>query len=368
MVGRRAQTPLFDPHPHSLHSLGTPPITQYTCTCVPSTIPSPTCTTAGTGVITTTVAASANPLACSWTGLPANTMYTCFASADNGSGPQCSAASSVTVQGPPSAPAITSATSLAAGTLAVAWSAPVTLGTPAATSYVVVCADSTVASPTCNSSGAGTITATVSVPTTTETFTNLIGGTVYTCFVSVTNVNGQACSAVSSSVTVRTSPPSAPTVTSVTSPDSGELSVSATASSDPGNPAVTAYTLRCVPSNATTQGCLSTSTGVEQITLPAASTLSNLFTGGYGDTLYTCYALTTNINATVCSVGFPYYTLPYPVAPGTPTNVTNSLYVTNESSVTLTWTDGVPLGEYDCRGGGGERQSERGSRVVKWSS
>ena len=174
-------------------------------------------------MITTTVAVSANPLVCSWSALPQDTVYTCFASASNGvSGPQCSAASStVAIYGPPSAPAITSATSPAPGSLAVAWSAPVTLGTPAATSYVVVCADSTVASPTCNSSGAGTITATVSVPTTTETFTNLIGGTVYTCFVSVTNVNGQACSAVSSTVTILTSPPSAPTVTSITSPDSG---------------------------------------------------------------------------------------------------------------------------------------------------
>lgn len=279
-------------------------------------------------------------------------MYVCFASASNSIGvPQCSnASSSVAIQGPPSDPAITSANSPTAGTVTVAWTSPATLGTPAATAYVIVCADSTVSGPTCNSVGSGVVTASVAVPATSASISDLIGGTIYTCFISVSNSNGKACSIASASVTVRTAPPSAPTVTSLTSPDSGELSLSASASAYPGNPAVTAYTLRCVPANATTQGCLSTSAGVAEMTLPAAPTLSYTFPGLYGDSLYTCFAVTQNINNTVCSAGVSLFTLPYPVAPAAPINVSNSLYQTNFNSATLTWTDGVPLGE--CFGGG----------------
>jgi hypothetical protein len=51
-----------------------------------------------------------------------------------------------------------------------------------------------------------------------------------------------------------------------------------------------------------------------------------------------------SLNVTVTTV------TPYRVAPAAPINVSNSLYQTNSNSVTLTWTDGVPLGE--CFGGG----------------
>ena len=81
---------------------GNPPGTQYAVKCVATTVSSPSCASNGTGVVTTTVPASASPLQGTLSSLVGGTVYRCYAIANNGAvGDVCSAASNdVTVTSP----------------------------------------------------------------------------------------------------------------------------------------------------------------------------------------------------------------------------------------------------------------------------
>lgn len=271
-------------------SLGNPALTQYTVKCLDSTASPQSCTATGTGVITTTVAASASPLQGTWSGLAQDTVYTCYVLAANTYGTTCSSvSSSVTIKGPPSQPRNPVATSTLQGTATLTWAAPTTLGTPAATTYTVLCADNTVVNPSCTSTGPGVFSVNASVPALSATVSGLTGGTVYTCFVGIANaVSVSPSCSTAATVTVLTAPPTAPTVTSLDATQSScQMAVNAAASSFPGNPAVTSYTLRCVPANGTTQGCASASTGTVSQVVTAAPTMTYTFTSLYCDVQYT---------------------------------------------------------------------------------
>lgn len=230
-------------------SLGTPALTIYTLKCVNLfLVPSPTCASTGSGVLTTTVAYNASPLQGTVTGFPSNVNVTCFAIANNGVGGDiCSAASNVVAtQGVPSAPAVGTPVSSGTELLTVPFTAPTNQGNPILTGYTVKCLTSAASPQTCAATGTGVITASVSAGTlpVQADFSGLTQGVAYTCYVSATNTIGSTCSTVSPSVTIK-GPPTAPQNPAATSQVAGQAVVTWTASATLGTPAATTYTVTC---------------------------------------------------------------------------------------------------------------------------
>jgi len=180
---------------------------------------------------------------------------------------------------------------------------------------------STVASPSCGSTGAGVHVQTVT-PTASQlsaTFSNLPGG-VYACYAIADNgLGGTACSS-SSPTTVVSSPPSAPTIDAAAAVGTaGTLVVLFSASNDTGTPPIADYRVRCVDTSTTaTPTCASPGPSVV-VPASAAAPLTGTLTGLVGGTSYVCFVVANNGVAPgdVCSSASNAVTIPL-VPPSAP--------------------------------------------------
>jgi hypothetical protein len=295
-------------------SLGLQPITSYTVKCVnTAAVASPTCASTGTApaVVTQTVAVGTSPLQTTFTGLP-NSAYVCWIIENNGVAPGdvCSLPSNyaTVATGPPSTPGISTPTSSGPGLLTVPVSAPTNLGTPAITSLTVKCVSTSVASPSCASTGSGVYT--TSVPLTAsplQAALNVAAGDTYVCYgIADNGVGGPQCSSASSVAAV-TGPPSPPTIGSIASTSTGSLTVPWSAPTSLGLPPITSYMVKCVDVTAVpTATCATAGSAPAVVTTTVAvgpTTLSYTFTGLTGSDAYRCWIIENNSIAPgdVCS-------------------------------------------------------------------
>ena len=279
---------------------GVPPVAEFAIRCLRgSALPSPTCSATGPGVYMQTLSAKASPLVATFASLPSDS-YVCYAIANNGfDGDRCSAASAtVAVVAPPSAPLVDTATSPNVGSIFVRFRASVDPGTPSVTNYAVRCVNaSTTVTPTCASPGPSVVVP-ASAAALEATFTGLVGGTSYVCFVVANNgvAPGDVCSSASNAVTVMAVPPSAPAISSVSTTGVGALEVSFTASSNTGNPPVVQYVVKCVrlrSGGVVLPSCSDMSGAYTQPVSPAATPLQATFSSLPGST-YACFAIADN--------------------------------------------------------------------------
>jgi hypothetical protein len=287
---------------------GVPPVVNYVVKCLDASVASPSCASSGAGVHAVSVSPSGGPaLRASFAGL-AGGAYTCYAIADNGQGgTACSSASASTVvTSPPSAPTIQSAAAVApSGTLVVTFDASADAGVPAVSNYTVRCVASSTP-PACSSAGPSVVVAAGGAAPLNGTLTGLTGGDTYYCFAIANNgVGGDACSSASNAVTIPTVLPSAPVITSTTSPGVGLLTVSFTGSTTLGNPPVARYVVRCIrlrSGGVVLPSCLQTGTDVyDQTVAVGASPLQAALTSLPGDS-YACYAIADNgVGGLACS-------------------------------------------------------------------
>ena len=197
---------------------------------------------------------------------------------------------------PPPPPPSGTPTSPATSQLAVPFTLPTDLGSPAITSVSVVCVESSIASPSCASTGPGVYTgsAPINASPLQASLTGVAGG-IYVCFAGATNVAGSACSTASTSVTV-SGPPSAPIIGTAVSSAANAIDVSFTASVSPGVPPVSSYTVKCVnvavfPSPT----CADTGAGVLTTTVStSASPLVGTVTGAATTSSWKCFAIANN--------------------------------------------------------------------------
>lgn len=113
------------------------------------------------------------------------------------------------------------------------------------------------------------------------------------------------CSAPSAA-TIVSSPPTAPTAGTATSPAPGQIVFPFTASTYAGYPAIQNYTVKCITGAATPQSCAASGAGVVSAIVSAtANPLQATFSGLVTGTSYTCYAIAFNGVAPgdVCSGG-----------------------------------------------------------------
>ncbi|HEY3834488.1 MAG TPA: fibronectin type III domain-containing protein [Acidimicrobiia bacterium] len=225
---------------------------------------------------------------CTLTGLTNGSTYTLSVTATNANGTSAPATTSVVVATVPGAPTTLSATGGDQQAL-VSWSAPVSNGGSAITSYTAT------ASP-------GGQTCTTSAPTTSCTITGLTNGSTYTVSVTATNAIGTGPAATTSVSAGRA--PDAPTGLTARAENAKAL-LAWTAPVNNGGYVISSYTATATPGNAT---CVS-----------AFPTTTCTITGLTNGTLYTVSVTATNAKGTSAPSSSVTVT-PQPV-PGPPTNV-----------------------------------------------
>jgi prepilin-type N-terminal cleavage/methylation domain-containing protein len=189
----------------------------------------------GTTWVTPSPAVTATPVVI--TGLTNGTTYQVMIRAVNASGSgQSSTATSATPSTAPGAPTGVTGTSGQSTQVPVSWTAPVSTGGAAITSYTAT------ASPggaTCTSAG------------TSCTVTGLSNGTSYTFTVRATNAAGTSSASSASAAATPSTAPGAPTGVTGTSGQSAQVPVSWTAPVSTGGAAITSYTATASPGGAT---------------------------------------------------------------------------------------------------------------------
>ena len=210
---------------------------------------------------------------------------------------------------------------------------PTDFGSPVITSIDVVCATSSIASPSCTSIGAGVYT--LSLPTTASplvaSFSGLPGDS-YVCFAGASNVAGTSCSTPSAS-TVVSGPPSAPVVGTATAPSVNTLYIPFTASTSPGNPPISNYTVKCVDVGVQpAPTCAASGAGVVSVSVPASqSPLGATLTGLTVGTTWQCFAIAINgVSGEQCSAASNAV-----VVVGAPPSAPSSVVATTPSAGTL---------------------------------
>ena len=275
----------------------------------------------------TPITVTGNPPATSTTvtGLTNGTTYTFKVSATNatGTGPDSSASSAVTPNGPPTAPTGVTATA-GNGSAQVSWTAPSDNGGSGLTKYTVT--------PYIGSNAQTPITVTGNPPATSTTVTGLTNGTTYTFKVSATNATATGTDSSASNAVTPNGPPTAPTGVTATA-GNGSAQVSWTAPSNNGGSGLTKYTVTpYIGSNAQTPV---TVTGNP----PATSTTVTGLTNGttYTFKVSATTALGTGPDSSASNAVVPSA----PSVPGAPTGVTASA---GNASATVTWAAPIDSG------------------------
>jgi hypothetical protein len=232
-------------------------------------------------------------------GLTGSATVVCFAVANNGVGDDvCSPPSdAVTVTARlPSAPAVTSVASPAAGALAVSFSGSADAGTPPVARYVVKCVrlrSGGVTLPSCEDVSSGSFTQTVALGGPLQASFASLPGDAYACFAIAQTSNGASVCSPASSVTGVAGSPTAPTVGAPTSPGAGQLAVPFAKSLERGYPAIANYTVKCLASSVA-PSCGSTGAGVYSTVVDAAAVPLQASFGGLPGGLYACFAIAAN--------------------------------------------------------------------------
>jgi hypothetical protein len=283
----------------------------------------------------TPVTVSGNPPATSTTvnGLTNGTAYTFIVTATNslGTGPASAASNSVTPVGSPGAPTGVTATA-GDGAAQVSWTAPVSDGGSAISSYTVT--------PFIGATAQTSVTVSGNPPAISTTVNGLTNGTAYTFKVTASNALGSGTTSTASNSVTPVGSPGAPTGVTATA-GAGSAQVGWTAPVSDGGSAITSYTV--TPFIGATAQTSVTVTGNP----PATSTTVNGLTNG---TTYT-FTVTASNTIGTGSASTPSNSVT-PAAPASAPDAPTAVSATaGNSSAQVSWTapandGGSPITSY----------------------